>query len=126
MHYPIIERHSAAATVISSLYSMPQELIEQRLRAIRARNYGGLTSSMFCSKICIALDSWLAGDATSIWRKVGLYRSAALSTPLKAGYSRLASENWLIDRPLFRWPIVSGSAIKYARQLVLEKGRNEL
>jgi len=125
MHYPIVEHHGAAPGVIRSCHSLPQEPIKQRLSVVQTRNRGGLTSSMFCSEMRLALNSRLAGR----WRFV-LPESRAVSQrhvkhTTKNVHERLASGSWPIDRPHFNdLTLATKAALGYAKQLLSRNNPN--
>lgn len=87
MHYPIVVHHDAAPRVIRSCHSLPQEPVKQRLCAVQTRNCGGLTSSMFRSKMCLALNSRLAGRWHSVLPESRAVSQCLLSTPQRLSMS---------------------------------------
>lgn len=102
MHYPVVEHHGAAPRVIRSCHSLPQEPVKQRLCAVQTRNCGGLASSMFRSKMCLALNSRLAGRWHSALPESRAVSQRRVKHTAKTVHERFALGSWPIDRAYFK------------------------
>ncbi|WBL58830.1 hypothetical protein LQF05_12865 [Stutzerimonas stutzeri] len=96
MHYPIVEHHGAASGVIRSCHSLLQEPIKQHLSVVQTRNCVGLTSSMCCSKICLALNSWLAGRLHFALPESRVVTQRRIKHAANTAHERLTSGSWPI------------------------------
>ncbi len=119
MHYPIVEHHGAAPRVIRSCHSLLQEPIKQRLSVVQTRSCGGLTNSMFCSEMCLALKSRLAGRWHFVLPESRAVSQRRVKYTAKTVHERLASGSWPIDRPHFNGlTLATKAALEYAKQLL--------